>query len=76
MFLCTFQEASKPVFHGETQNDAESTCSVLMYCLETYLRLLAPVMPHITEELYSYLPGNSVRITDALYPKSQQVGNW
>ncbi|XP_065200889.1 valine--tRNA ligase-like [Planococcus citri] len=75
--LCDFYlEASKIVFNDGNQSEAESTVSVLLFCLETYLRLLAPIMPYITEELYSYLPENNIQITETEYPESQDYRKW
>lgn len=44
---------------------------VLLTAIETFLRLAHPVMPHITEELYSHLPveGKARFLMSALWPK-------
>jgi len=40
---------------------AQSLLSVLYYCLDTFLRLLHPMMPFVTEELFHRLPGHEER---------------
>lgn len=73
--LCYFsnQEVSKFIFHNGPQKEAEATASVLIFCLETYLRLLAPIMPYVAEELYSNIPGTFSPITETSYPKTEEV---
>ena len=44
--------------------------SILLHCLETSLKLLHPVMPFITEELWSKLPGQSGMLITAAWPAS------
>jgi len=40
---------------------AQSLLSVLYYCLDSFLRLLHPMMPFVTEELFHRLPGHKQR---------------
>nr|KAG5705773.1 hypothetical protein BaRGS_027432 [Batillaria attramentaria] len=61
--LCDwYLECIKPVLYGESE-DAKAICRTVLYtCLDIGLRLLHPVMPFVTEELYQRLPR---RTTDA-----------
>ncbi|XP_072317796.1 valine--tRNA ligase [Eucyclogobius newberryi] len=54
--LCdVYLESVKPVF--SSGEDGARVCRQTLYtCLEVALRLLAPVMPFVTEELYQRLP--------------------
>lgn len=55
------QESVKPVFikadkDSATQRQAEVCRQTLYTCLDVGLRLLSPLMPFVTEELYQRLP--------------------
>uniref|UniRef100_A0A4W4E499 Valine--tRNA ligase n=1 Tax=Electrophorus electricus TaxID=8005 RepID=A0A4W4E499_ELEEL len=80
--LCDiYLESIKPVFsrtdpEGQTQADV---CRQTLYtCLEVGLRLLSPIMPFVTEELFQRLPRRrpqdcppSISVTS--YPESSEV---
>ncbi len=51
-----YLEQVKPRLYGQAPGGAAAR-AVLVYVLETALRLLHPVMPFITEELWRHLPG-------------------
>jgi len=53
-----YVEAVKPRFDGPTAGrpDGQTARAVLAYCFDTVLRLLHPVVPFITEELWQKLP--------------------
>ncbi|GAB9470121.1 Valine-trna ligase [Globisporangium polare] len=69
--LCdVYLELAKPVFGGDDV-DAKLTAQQTLYvCLEYGLRLLHPLMPFVTEELWQRLPGkrSTASITVAQYP--------
>ncbi len=44
--------------------------SVLLHCIRTSLKLLHPVMPFITEEIWSKLPGSDELLVVSAWPKS------
>jgi valyl-tRNA synthetase len=48
----------------------EPTRAVLARCLDTLLRLLHPVVPFVTEELWSHLPHEGASLAAAGYPAS------
>jgi len=56
-----YVEAVKPrlVAEGATPPSAEAAQAVLYHCLDCALRLLHPVVPFITEELWQKLPGRA-----------------
>ncbi|KAL8562374.1 hypothetical protein ACOMHN_066088 [Nucella lapillus] len=60
--LCDwYLEAIKPVLYGEDEA-AKGVCRNVLYtCLDAGLRLLHPLMPFVTEELYQRLPRRSAK---------------
>lgn len=66
--LCDWYiEVSKPRLSDPLQK--QTTQWVLLRCLESFLVMLHPVMPFITEELYSHLPDRSTKfILEAGWP--------
>lgn len=50
-------ELVKPVIQGKETEDARRSRGVLLRCLETFLRLLSPFMPFLSEEIWQMLPG-------------------
>ncbi len=69
--LCDWYiELSKPAFAGTVERPRSG--EVLLSVLDRSLRLLHPVMPHLTEELWQRLPGHEVihpeTIARASYP--------
>jgi len=68
--LCDWYiEASKPRLNNPS--DKSTPQWVLLHCLDAFLRMMHPVMPHITEELYSHLPiaGKADFIMSASWPE-------
>jgi valyl-tRNA synthetase len=56
-FCDWYLEITKPVLRGETgAEEAAETRAVLAHVLETSLRLIHPIMPYITEELWQRSP--------------------
>jgi len=75
--LCdVYLELLKPRFHSEAatdevKKDREVACNVLYLCLDWSLRLMHPVLPFLTEELYQRLPPSSCKaesVCIARYP--------
>ncbi len=60
-------EIAKPRFHGEDKSVVQW---VLWHVLETSLRLMHPIMPFITEEIWQSIPHEGESIMIAQYPKS------
>lgn len=65
-FCDWYLEAIKPRLRDETQRAAALQVAVIN--LAVSYKLLHPVMPFITEELWSWLPGSSGRIMVSSYP--------
>ena len=46
----------------------EAVSATLLYALDRTLRLLHPLMPHVTEEIWSFMPGDRGLLTVAEWP--------
>ena len=65
-------ELAKPRLRGTPEERAQVQ-AVLHYVLETTLRLLHPIMPFITEEIWQALPHEGESIMMAPFPKSDSA---
>ncbi|MEM7480109.1 MAG: valine--tRNA ligase [Acidobacteriota bacterium] len=75
--LCDWYiELAKPSFFGDAVRPRVG--EVLLTVLDRSLRLLHPVMPHLTEELWQRLPGRQAihPLSIALAPFPEARGNW
>ncbi|AXY25358.1 valine--tRNA ligase [Suicoccus acidiformans] len=64
-------EMTKESLQDET-SDNTSTRSILVYVLDQFLRLLHPIMPFVTEEIWQHISGSQVSIVLASYPTVQE----
>jgi valyl-tRNA synthetase len=64
-FCDWYAEAIKPRLYAKDE-DAGATA---LAALERLLRLLHPVMPHVTEEIWTNLPGRETRLIVASWPE-------
>jgi valyl-tRNA synthetase len=64
-FCDWYAEAIKPRLY-EGDDDARATA---LEALERLLKLLHPVMPHVTEEIWSHLPDREGRLIVAAWPE-------
>src|SRR5690554_1827384 len=72
-FCDWYIELIKPRLYQEEDPEAKKTaCYVGSYVLERILRLLHPVMPFITEEIWQQLPDTGESIMMADWPESAQ----
>ena len=64
-FCDWYLELVKPVFYGDDSEARRQSQKVLAHTLSVILRLLHPIMPFVTEELWQNLPGvhNSVMVS-------------
>jgi valyl-tRNA synthetase len=67
-FCDWYAEAIKPRLYGEDE-DARATA---LAALERLLALLHPVMPHVTEEIWSHLPERSSRLIVSPWPEPDE----
>ncbi|SDH96497.1 valyl-tRNA synthetase [Alteribacillus persepolensis] len=66
-------EMAKLPLYGEDEQAKQMTRSVLAYVLEHTMRLLHPIMPFITEEIWQHLPHQGDSITIAPWPKAEDA---
>src|SRR4051812_21528834 len=64
-------ELPKPRLHPEGGGDP-AVSAVLLHALDRILRLLHPLMPHVTEEIWSFLPGANGLLAGAAWPEADQ----
>mgnify|MGYP006284071133 CR=1 FL=1 len=71
-FCGWYLESCKAVFYGEDKHQKQVALRVFDHVLATYLRLLHPLMPFLTEELYHQLGfvAESDSIMQAVWPET------
>ncbi|MCD4783479.1 MAG: valine--tRNA ligase [Candidatus Eremiobacteraeota bacterium] len=57
-FCDWYIEISKPILYGEDEKAKEKTLWILETVMDQFLRLLHPMMPFLTEEIWSFLPSS------------------
>lgn len=71
--LCDWYiELVKPVFYGEDEKAKGIAYNVIYKVLSTGLKLLHPVMPFITEEIYTHLCDEFESITISTWPEYEE----
>ncbi|MER1957883.1 MAG: valine--tRNA ligase [Solibacillus sp.] len=67
-FCSWYIEMAKLPLYGEDEAAKLTTRSVLAYVLDNTMRLLHPLMPFVTEEIWQHLPHEGESITVAAWP--------
>ncbi|MDR1568745.1 MAG: valine--tRNA ligase [Streptococcaceae bacterium] len=70
-FADWYIELTKEVLYGEDESAKQTTKSVLIYVLDQILRLLHPIMPFVTEEIWQKIPHDGQTILTADYPVAE-----
>ena len=73
-FCDWYLELIKPVLYGQDEEAAKVTRANMLYTLSVIIKLLHPVMPFVTEELWSKLPGAEGPLMKADFPKAPSTG--
>jgi valyl-tRNA synthetase len=68
-FCDWYLEMIKPVLYGNNEKERKDTQQLLFHGLSSILRLLHPIMPFVTEELWHHLPENEGSIMVADFPR-------
>jgi valyl-tRNA synthetase len=69
--LCDwYLELAKPRLYSQ---DNTAVSSVLLWALDRMLRLLHPIMPFVTEEIWSFLPGDPALLAVSAWPEPGPV---
>lgn len=71
-FCDYYVELSKTRMLGSDENAKNAVLSILIYVLKEFLKLLHPIMPFITEELYQSLPEHGLSIMTEDYPEYKE----
>jgi len=66
-------EMSKEILNEGTDEQKLTTRSILTYVLDQTLRLLHPIMPFVTEEIWQHLPHEGESIVIAKYPETHEA---
>ena len=67
-FANWYLELTKEVMFGDDEAEKDVTRSVLLHVLDNVLRLLHPIMPFFTEEIFEKMPNTTGSIVVAQYP--------
>jgi valyl-tRNA synthetase len=70
-FCDWYLEFIKPVLYGDSENERKETQQILIHALSIILRLLHPIMPYVTEELWDHLPKSDGSIMLAPFPEPE-----
>jgi valyl-tRNA synthetase len=65
-FADYYLESTKPVFKGGDAEAKKAALNTLYICLDCGLKMLHPVMPYITEELWQRLPHRAGEIPESI----------
>ncbi|MCG8569410.1 MAG: valine--tRNA ligase [Spirochaetes bacterium] len=68
-----YVELSKSQIFSDNEKIKQSKLSILIYVLDHFLKLLHPLMPFITEEIYQKLPEHQTSIMIEDYPEYQDT---
>lgn len=68
-FCDWYIEMAKLPLFGEDEQVKQTTRSVLVYVLDQILRMLHPMMPFVTEEIWQHLPHEGESITVSQWPE-------
>jgi valyl-tRNA synthetase len=72
--LCDwYLELAKPRLYAE-DGDRTAVSATLLFALDRTLRLLHPIMPHVTEEIWSFMPGERGLVAAAEWPSRADSG--
>lgn len=71
-FCDWYIELAKMHLYGNDEEAKKTTQSVLCYVLDQILRLLHPMMPFVTEEIWQQLPHDGKSIVIANWPEEQK----
>ena len=71
-FCDWYLEMIKPVLYGDDENERKETQQFLLHGLSSVLRLLHPIMPYVTEELWHHLPDSEGSIMVADFPRPDE----
>ena len=75
-FCDWYIEFTKPVLYGEDERKTAETLGVLLYVLETILKLLHPFVPFITERIYKNIPNSEGSIMVSDFPRYDVKKNY
>ena len=67
-FCDWYIEMSKEVLYGDDAVSKQTTRSILVHTLDQILRLLHPIMPFVTEEIWEHIPHQGNSLVVAEYP--------
>lgn len=68
-FCDWYIEMVKPRLYSNSKEEVDAAMSVLLYVLDKILKLLHPIMPFITEEIYQHLPKKDDALIIAQWPE-------
>ena len=75
-FCDWYLEFIKPSIYGDDQKAKAATQAVLVQTLHRICKLLHPITPFITEEIYQILPGSKGQLMLQEYPTVKNDGDW
>ncbi len=70
-FCDNYLELAKARAYGESEGNQQSALYTIYHCLDGLLRLFAPFVPHITEELYSHIFDAQFAATGSIHARGQ-----
>jgi valyl-tRNA synthetase len=74
-FADWYIEAAKVALNGDDDAAKANTRAVLVQVLDQALRLLHPMMPFVTEEVWQHIPHEGISLMVAEYPRAGQPMN-